>query len=89
MRDVTAVQWLPLQQAIEALTHEHERAFLSNVGPTALKAAGRPARDASVASARDPSDESAKRPVGENASGRAARNTLFETIRAWVRRITQ
>ena len=40
MRDVKAVKWLPLDQAIKTLTHAHERAFLAQVGPVALRAAG-------------------------------------------------
>ena len=37
-RDVRAVQWLPLDQAIKKLTHAREQVFLANVGPLALKA---------------------------------------------------
>src|SRR5262245_2824038 len=32
MRDVRAVKWLPLEQAVEKLTHPRERAFLRRVG---------------------------------------------------------
>ena len=39
MDDVRAVDWLPLEAAIERLSREHERAFLANVGPLALQAA--------------------------------------------------
>jgi 8-oxo-dGTP diphosphatase len=46
MRDVKAVKWLPLEQAIEKLTHAHERAFLGEVGPVALRAAGHASREA-------------------------------------------
>lgn len=41
MRDVRAVKWLTLEQAIGTLTHAHERAFLADVAPAALKAATR------------------------------------------------
>jgi 8-oxo-dGTP diphosphatase len=37
--DVKEVRWLSLKQAIETLTREHEKVFLANVGPIALKAA--------------------------------------------------
>jgi len=40
MDDVKSVKWLPLDKAVEKLTHPHERAFLRRVGPTALRAAG-------------------------------------------------
>jgi 8-oxo-dGTP diphosphatase len=36
--DVKAVKWLSLKQAIETLTRAHEKVFLANVGPAALKA---------------------------------------------------
>jgi 8-oxo-dGTP diphosphatase len=41
MRDIKAVKWLPLKQAIERLTRAHEKVFLAHVGPVALKAARR------------------------------------------------
>jgi 8-oxo-dGTP diphosphatase len=41
MRDVTAVDWLPLEAAVERLSRDHERAFLANVGPLALETARR------------------------------------------------
>ena len=41
MHDVTAVDWLPLNAAVERLSRDHERAFLANVGPLALEAARR------------------------------------------------
>ncbi len=41
MHDVTAVDWLPLEAAVERLSRDHERAFLANVGPLALESARR------------------------------------------------
>jgi 8-oxo-dGTP diphosphatase len=41
MNDVTAVDWLPLNAALERLSRDHERAFLANVGPLALESARR------------------------------------------------
>ena len=43
--DVKAVKWLSLKQAIETLTRAHERVFLANVGPAALKAVKQSMRD--------------------------------------------
>ena len=37
MRDVKAVEWLPLDAAIARLTHVREKAFLEQVGPAALR----------------------------------------------------
>jgi 8-oxo-dGTP diphosphatase len=45
-RDVTAVEWLALEDAIDRLTHLRERVFLEQVGPIALKLAERSARRA-------------------------------------------
>jgi 8-oxo-dGTP diphosphatase len=39
MRDVKAVDWLPLADAVDRLSRGYERAFLENVGPIALSAA--------------------------------------------------
>ena len=39
MHDVRAVDWLPLNAAVERLSRNYEQAFLANVGPIALKAA--------------------------------------------------
>jgi 8-oxo-dGTP diphosphatase len=44
MRDVTAVDWLALEDAIDRLTHLRERVFLEQVGPIALKLAERSTR---------------------------------------------
>jgi 8-oxo-dGTP diphosphatase len=45
MRDVRAVKWLSLKQAIETLTRDHEKLFLANVGPVALKATAKVRRE--------------------------------------------
>jgi 8-oxo-dGTP diphosphatase len=42
MDDVKAVDWLPLDAAVERLSRGYERAFLANVGPLALEAAALP-----------------------------------------------
>src|SRR5215468_800427 len=39
MRDVKAVDWLALEDAVDRLTHLRERVFLEQVGPIALKLA--------------------------------------------------
>jgi 8-oxo-dGTP diphosphatase len=39
MRDIKAVDWLPLDAAIARLSRGYERAFLEQVGPIALAAA--------------------------------------------------
>jgi 8-oxo-dGTP diphosphatase len=39
MDDVKAVDWLPLEAAVDRLSRSYERVFLENVGPLALEAA--------------------------------------------------
>jgi len=51
MRDVRAVDWLPLGDAVDRLSRGYERAFLENVGPIAL-AAARKARTRPTAPAK-------------------------------------
>lgn len=46
MRDVRAVEWLPLDQAVKRLTRLHERAFLASVGPIVLNDMARESRPA-------------------------------------------
>ena len=41
MRDIRAVDWLPLDAALERLSRTSERAFLANVGPLALQSLSR------------------------------------------------
>jgi 8-oxo-dGTP diphosphatase len=76
MRDVRAVKWLPLKQAIKTLTHDHERAFLQHAGPTALEAAAQGA-GAPHAGANG------------RTRGAATRVTFAERVGAWFRRMTQ
>lgn len=56
MRDVRAVDWLPLAKAVGKLTHSREQVFLANVGPTALKlkAAGLPGQKGAAEPAPEP-----------------------------------
>jgi 8-oxo-dGTP diphosphatase len=72
MHDVKAVRWLPLHQAIEALSNAHEQVFLANVGPVALKAAEQQASNA---------------PVKPSEGLQDTRHIAARTIRAWLRRL--
>jgi 8-oxo-dGTP diphosphatase len=63
MHDVRAVDWLPLDDAVERLSRGYERVFLANVGPIALQAA------AIAESARR---SRAKQPAPEKRRSRAA-----------------
>ncbi|WP_083519614.1 NUDIX hydrolase, partial [Bradyrhizobium jicamae] len=64
MRDVKAVDWLPLADAVDRLSRGYERAFLENVGPIALAAAAH----ARKARAKQPAPEKRRtRRIGETA----------------------
>jgi len=75
--DVTAVKWLPLQQAIDILTRPHEKAFLTGVGQAALWAAASSPREAAAGPVA---------PQVPDDGGLLKPNTFFEAIRAWLRR---
>ena len=60
-RDVTAVDWLALEEAIDRLTHLRERVFLEQVGPIALKFAERTARRSALTG--QAADENLVRPA--------------------------
>jgi 8-oxo-dGTP diphosphatase len=61
MRDVKAVDWLPLADAVDRLSRGYERAFLENVGPIALSAAAH-AATTRRARAKPPEKRRARRP---------------------------
>ena len=66
-RDVKAVKWLPLKEAIDTLSRAHEKVFLANVGPVVVKAAKQAERNSKQAVrnkvAKHSVRKSAKRPV--------------------------
>lgn len=47
-RDVRAVEWLPLPDAIERLSRAHERVFLEHIGPVVLRASTEKKRSRTV-----------------------------------------
>jgi 8-oxo-dGTP diphosphatase len=79
MRDVKAVEWLPLADAVERLSRGYERAFLENVGPIALLA--KPAA---------PSDPTVERPPEpmpvETINQVPHRRSLVQKMRDWFSR---
>lgn len=79
MRDVKAVDWLPLDQALERLSRGYERAFLANVGPLALEAA------LSSAAAPVAAQDFGRRAMPSVARDR--RNGLIHKVREWWRRV--
>ena len=79
MRDVKAVDWLPLDQAVDRLSRGYERAFLANVGPLALEAAV--SRAVAPIAARD----FGRSDMPEVAQDR--RSSPIRKVREWLRRV--
>ncbi len=52
MHDIRAVEWLPLQAAVERLSRSYERVFLENVGPIAINAMARQWKEKAPAGAK-------------------------------------
>lgn len=94
MRDVKAVDWLPLDDAVERLSRGYERAFLANVGPLALQAAAPSQLAPRSWSGQRVPETPAATPIPEPHSGRSdtparapdRRNSLSGKLRAWLRR---
>jgi 8-oxo-dGTP diphosphatase len=101
MDDVKAVEWLPLDAAVERLSRAYERVFLANVGPLALEAAA-PARFARQleasqlvqgskmqfveADAAAPAADPESRSNDRARAGRSRRRNLVQKMRDWLRR---
>jgi 8-oxo-dGTP diphosphatase len=79
MRDVKAVEWLPLADAVERLSRGYERAFLENVGPIALAAGSITQSDTSVVRAPEPTRI-------ETISEVRDQRSLMQKMRDWFRR---
>jgi 8-oxo-dGTP diphosphatase len=95
--DVKAVKWLSLSEAIDTLTRAHEKVFLANVGPVALKAAKQSAR---LKSAKPPARHAASgrahgaplvpaERLAANDDGAARRNPLVKALGRWLGRGAQ
>ena len=87
--DVRAVKWLSLKQAIDTLTRTHEKIFLEQVGPIALKARKRTMR---AKAARPTARNGSKRarlpdrlPIEANALARPA--AFAHPFGAWIERL--
>jgi 8-oxo-dGTP diphosphatase len=79
MRDVKAVEWLPLADAVERLSRGYERAFLENVGPIALSAKHATQNGAPVERTPEPARV-------ETVSEFRDRRSLVQKMRDWFRR---
>ena len=79
MRDVKAVEWLPLADAVERLSRGYERAFLENVGPIALSAKTAMPSGTSVEHAPEPARVGTIRDIRD-------RRSFVQKMRDWFRR---
>jgi 8-oxo-dGTP diphosphatase len=90
MDDVRAVDWLPLDAAVERLSRSYERAFLANVGPLALEALARlPGAERSVGADGVEAKTSilpAQPESGNSDTARGRRRSLMDRVRDWLRR---
>jgi 8-oxo-dGTP diphosphatase len=101
-RDVKAVQWLPLDEAVAKLTRSREQAFLESVAPVVAKAVQRAARKSRPAESpgrngpAEPAAQAAGKPIqgaarlsttdGTEPHEQSPRDHIVETVRAWFRR---
>ena len=89
MNDIKAVDWLTLDDALARLSREYERAFLTQVGPIAIAAAGlasSPAPEPAPTLAADDVDAALETLTpAEAASVNELRHGLLQKVRAWLR----
>ncbi|MBR0883248.1 8-oxo-dGTP diphosphatase [Bradyrhizobium japonicum] len=87
MNDIKAVDWLTLEDALARLSREYERAFLVQVGPIALAAAGLASTPApELVPATDDIDTALQTLTpAEAASVDELRLGLLQKVRAWLR----
>lgn len=78
MKDISAVAWLPFEEALARLSRNHEHAFLAQVGPLAIAAA----KTGSVAGGGPPLDVAITVPAPQ-AAARSWLGSLIEALRRW------
>ncbi len=87
MNDIKAVDWLTLDDALARLSREYERAFLTQVGPIAIAAAGfTPSPEREPTQSADDIDAALQTLTpAEAASVDELRHGLLQKVRAWLR----
>ncbi|MBR0972817.1 MULTISPECIES: NUDIX hydrolase [Bradyrhizobium] len=88
MNDIKAVDWLTLDDALVRLSREYERAFLVQVGPIALAAAGVAIAEADVTPPLATEDVDAALQTltpAEAVSVDELRHGLLQKVKAWLR----
>lgn len=89
MDDIKAVDWVPLDEALARLSREYERAFLTQIGPIAIAAAGLAsslAPEPTPTLAADDIDAALQMLTpAEAASVDELRHGLLQKVRSWLR----
>ncbi|MDN4985099.1 NUDIX hydrolase [Bradyrhizobium sp. WYCCWR 13022] len=87
MNDIKSVDWLTLDDALARLSREYERAFLTQVGPIAIAAAGlAPSPAPTPTLAADDIDAALQTLTpAEAASVDELRHGLLQKVKAWLR----
>lgn len=89
MNDIKAVDWVSLDDALARLSREYERAFLTQVGPIAIAAAGlasSAAPEPTPTLAADDIDAALQALTpAEAASVEELQHGLLQKVRAWLR----
>lgn len=89
MSDIKAIDWVPLEEALARLSREYERAFLTEVGPIAIAAAGfasLPAPEPTPTLVADDIDAALQTlTTAEAVSADELRHGLLQKVRAWLR----
>ncbi|WP_439364043.1 NUDIX hydrolase [Bradyrhizobium sp. DASA03005] len=85
--DIKAVDWLTLDEAIARLSREYERAFLTQIGPIALAAAGLPPSPRQEPTPSNDDVDAALQTLtpAEAASVDELRQGLLQKVKAWLR----
>ncbi|WP_027547956.1 NUDIX hydrolase [Bradyrhizobium sp. WSM2254] len=87
MNDIKAVDWLTLEDAIARLSREYERAFLMQIGPLAIAAAGLASPPAPEPPPATDGVDAALQTLtpAEAASVDELRHGLLQKVKAWLR----
>ncbi|MBR1166200.1 NUDIX hydrolase [Bradyrhizobium liaoningense] len=83
--DIKAVDWLTLDEAIARLSREYERAFLTQIGPIALAAAGLESSPEPRTASDDLDAALQTLTPAEAASADELRHGLLQKVKAWLR----
>ena len=87
MRDIKAVDWVTLDDALARLSRDYERAFLAQIGPIVLATARRsPASDGDSPQPQQSGGTEQDRPsLGHGSTEQDSRAGLLQRVKLWLR----